>query len=51
MHIRPIEHVVIQVQEKLKKYIRGDVSLAEELISDRRSEARCEHGDGAPEKT
>lgn len=42
LRVRPMEDVISNAQHRLKKYVASGVSLAEELISDRRAEAKRE---------
>lgn len=42
LRVRPIEDAVSRAQQKLKKHVSGSISLADELIVDRRAEAKRE---------
>ena len=42
LRVRPMREVIRRVQERMKRYIPSGVSLADELIADRRREAADE---------
>jgi bifunctional DNA-binding transcriptional regulator/antitoxin component of YhaV-PrlF toxin-antitoxin module len=42
LRVRPLRDVVAGIQARLRKFVPEDVSLADELIADRRAEARRE---------
>lgn len=42
LRVRPMEDVVLHAQERLRKFLGGEKSLSEDLIADRRAEARRE---------
>lgn len=42
LRLRPLEDVVDQAQATLRKYVKNRGSLADELVADRRTEAKQE---------
>ena len=42
LRVRPMEDVVQQAQQRLRKYLGGKKSLSDDLIADRRAEANRE---------
>jgi antitoxin PrlF len=42
IHVRPFRDAVSRIQARLREYVSPDVSLSEELISDRRADAAGE---------
>jgi antitoxin PrlF len=42
LRVRPYRDVLADIQARLRKYVPEDVSLADELIADRRAEAERE---------
>lgn len=39
LRVRPMEDVVQHAQQRLQKFLKGEKSLSEDLIADRRAEA------------
>lgn len=44
LRVRTMEQVIKDVQARVRKYVPEGVSLVDELIADRRAEARAEEG-------
>jgi bifunctional DNA-binding transcriptional regulator/antitoxin component of YhaV-PrlF toxin-antitoxin module len=42
IHVRPFRDAVSRIQARLREYVSPDVSLSEELITDRRADAAGE---------